>query len=86
MMSIPKVSEDHLPVLRHFRRYFIAQPGHVLVAADYSQVELRLLAHLSGDPRMTHAYTSGRDVHAETAMQLFGKAAANVTPEERQVR
>ena len=85
MMSIPKVSEDHMPVLRYFRRYFIARPGHVLIAADYSQVELRLLAHLSGDPRMMHAYTSGRDVHVETAMQLFDKAAADITPEERQV-
>ncbi len=55
-----------------FRRAFIADPGHILLAADYSQVELRVLAHLSGDPALIETFRAGRDVHEETARLVFG--------------
>jgi len=58
-----------------FRRAFIADPGHVLLTADYSQVELRILAHLSGDPTLIDTFLAGRDVHEETARLVFGEAA-----------
>ena len=58
-----------------FRRAFIPDPGHVLLAADYSQVELRVLAHLSGDPALIETFRSGRDVHEETARLVFGGTA-----------
>ncbi len=58
-----------------FRKAFIPDKGHVLLAADYSQVELRVLAHLSGDPTLTETFLAGRDVHEETARLVFGAAA-----------
>ena len=58
-----------------FRRAFIPDPGHVLLAADYSQVELRVLAHLSGDPTLVETFLAGRDVHEETARLVFGEDA-----------
>ena len=58
-----------------FRRAFIPDPGHVLLAADYSQVELRILAHLSGDPTLIETFLAGRDVHEETARLVFGETA-----------
>ena len=58
-----------------FRRAFVADPGHVLLAADYSQVELRVLAHLSGDPALIETFLAGRDIHEETARLVFGEAA-----------
>lgn len=57
-----------------FRRAFVPDPGHVLLAADYSQVELRVLAHLSGDPTLIETFLAGRDVHEETARLVFGEA------------
>ncbi len=57
-----------------FRRAFVPDPGHVLLAADYSQVELRVLAHLSGDPALVETFLAGRDIHEETARQVFGQA------------
>jgi DNA polymerase-1 len=57
---------------RDIRRAFVAEPGRVLLSADYSQVELRVLAHLSGDPELVEAFRSGRDVHARTARAVFG--------------
>ncbi len=54
------------------RRAFIAAPGHVLIAADYSQIELRVMAHLSGDPLLTTSFASGEDVHERTAIEMFG--------------
>jgi DNA polymerase-1 len=57
---------------REIRRAFIAAPGHVLVSADYSQIELRLLAHLSEDPALLDAFCSGQDIHTRTAMEVFG--------------
>ena len=64
---------------REIRRAFIAQPGYVLVDADYSQIELRLLAHLSGDEAMCDAFNRGQDVHARTASEVFGVPLEEVT-------
>jgi DNA polymerase-1 len=58
-----------------FRRAFIPDKGHILLAADYSQVELRVLAHLSGDPTLIETFLADRDVHEETARLVFGDAA-----------
>lgn len=68
---------------REIRRAFVAPRGARLVVADYSQIELRLLAHLSGDPGLLEAFRTGADVHVETAALVFGRRAAEVTPEER---
>ena len=57
---------------REMRRAFVAAPGHVLVSADYSQIELRLLAHMSGDPVLIDAFRAGQDIHTRTAMEVFG--------------
>ncbi|MDJ0765782.1 MAG: DNA polymerase I [Myxococcota bacterium] len=57
---------------REIRRAFIAAPGHVLLSADYSQVELRVLAHLSGDPALCEAFRNDEDIHARTARAIFG--------------
>jgi DNA polymerase-1 len=65
------------------RRAFIAPPGHLLLTADYSQIELRLLAHLSGDPAFVDAFERGGDIHRQTAAVIFGVAETDVTPEMR---
>jgi len=65
------------------RRMFVAPPGHVLVDADYSQIELRLLAHIAGDSHMIDAFLSGADIHTATAAQVFGVPAQEVTHEMR---
>ena len=71
------------PMGREIRRAFIARPGCQLVDADYSQIELRLLAHLSGDEAMCDAFTRGQDVHARTAAEVYGVPLENVTPAMR---
>ncbi len=71
------------PLGREFRRYFIPSPGMVLVDADYSQIELRLLAVLSGDEKMTEAFLSGADIHSATAATAFRLSPEEVTPEMR---
>ena len=68
---------------RQMRRYFIAEDGYELVDADYSQIELRLLAHISGDYNMSEAFINGDDIHTETASAVFGVSEADVTPEMR---
>ena len=69
---------------RRIRRAFIpSDDDHLLLSADYSQVELRLMAHLSGDESLIAAFEHGEDIHAATAARLFGKALGEVTPEER---
>ncbi len=70
---------------RQVRRAFIAAPGHVLMSADYSQVELRILAHLCGDPGLREAFARGEDIHATTAAAIFGIALSQVTSEQRRV-
>ena len=68
------------PAGREFRRYFIPSDGYVLVDADYSQIELRLLAILSGDEAMIRAFTSGTDIHTMTAASAFRVPPEEVTP------
>ena len=57
---------------REIRSAFIAEPGHVLISADYSQIELRVLAHLSGDETLIAAFARGDDIHDQTALKVFG--------------
>ena len=68
---------------REIRRAFIAAEGCVLVDADYSQIELRLLAHLSGDPEMVDAFRKGKDIHTRTAAAVYGVPMEQVTPAMR---
>jgi DNA polymerase I len=68
---------------RGIRAAFIAEPGHVLLTADYSQIELRLLAHFSHDALLVEAYRRGDDVHTLTASQVFGVPPLMVTPDHR---
>jgi DNA polymerase-1 len=68
---------------REVRRAFVADPGHVLLAADYSQIELRVLAHLSEDPALEEAFARGEDIHRATAALVFGVAPELVAPEQR---
>jgi DNA polymerase I len=68
---------------RGIRAAFIAEPGHVLLTADYSQIELRLLAHFSRDPLLVEAFRRGDDIHTLTASQVFGVPPLMVTPDHR---
>ncbi|MDR2883368.1 MAG: DNA polymerase I [Alistipes sp.] len=69
---------------RTIRRAFVASDAdHVLLSADYSQVELRIMAHLSGDPAMIGAFRAGEDIHRATAARIFGVAPGEVTSEQR---
>ena len=68
---------------RKVRKAFIAGPGHLLLSADYSQVELRLLAHFSGDKTMVSAFKNDLDIHAQTAAEVNGISIEDVTSEER---
>ncbi len=70
---------------REIRSAFIAEPGHRLVSADYSQVELRILAHVSGEPKLREAYERGEDVHAATASEVLGIPQAELTKDQRNV-
>src|SRR5437762_2122255 len=68
---------------RRIREAFIAPPGHTLISADYSQIELRIMAHLSGDEALLRAFAAGEDIHRATAADIFGVAIADVTSEQR---
>ncbi len=70
---------------RQIRSAFIAEEGHRLVSADYSQVELRILAHVSGEPVLREAFERGEDIHARTAAEVLGKEPAMLTRSERDV-
>jgi DNA polymerase I len=70
---------------REVRRAFIAQPGHCFVAADYSQIELRVLAHITQDAALMQAFTEGQDIHAATAARLFGVAPEAVSKNQRRI-
>ena len=86
-LSSTEPNLQNIPVRRELgaglRRMFVAGEGNVLVDADYSQIELRLLAHISGDENMRAAFLSGEDVHRVTASQVFGIPLEEVTAEER---
>ncbi len=79
LQNIPIRSPDG----REIRKAFIADPGHVLVAADYSQIELRLLAHFSEDETLMRAFEQGEDIHAATAAAIHGVALDQVSGEMR---
>ena len=68
---------------REIRKAFVASRGNMLVGADYSQIELRLLAHMSGDERMIEAFINEDDIHSTTASEVFGVPVDEVTPEQR---
>ena len=68
---------------RRIRQAFIAPPGRTLVAADYSQIELRIMAHLSGDAGLRSAFAEGLDVHRATAAEVFGTPVGSVTADQR---
>ena len=71
------------PEGRRIRQAFIAPPGYVLMAADYSQIELRIMAHLSGDADLLRAFAEDRDIHQATAAEVFGLPLEQVTADER---
>ena len=71
------------PEGRRIREAFVASPGHAIVSADYSQVELRIMAHISGDENLLRAFAAGEDIHRATAAEVFGRSLGDVTPEER---
>ncbi len=79
LQNIPIRSEEG----RKIRTAFIAPPGRKLVACDYSQIELRIMAHLSEDPALVRAFESGADVHRATAAEVFGKTLEEVSGNER---
>jgi len=68
---------------RRIRACFVAPPGHALVSADYSQIELRIMAHLSRDAGLARAFAAGEDIHRATAAEVFGVEPAAVTAEQR---
>jgi len=68
---------------RRIREAFVAPPGHVILSADYSQIELRIMAHLSEDPALVHAFQEGHDIHRATAAEIFGVAPSEVTSDQR---
>ena len=79
LQNIPIRTEDG----RRIRKAFIAPPGRKIVACDYSQIELRIMAHLSEDPGLVRAFESGADVHKATAAEVFGRKLEEVTGNER---
>lgn len=79
LQNIPIRTEEG----RKIRQAFIAPPGYKIVAADYSQIELRIMAHLSKDPGLTVAFEKGEDVHARTASEIFSVALSEVTSDQR---
>jgi len=70
---------------REIRSAFVAEPGHRLLSADYSQIELRILAHVSGEPKLREAFARGDDIHRATAAEVLGKDPATLTTGERSV-
>ncbi|MFO0471082.1 MAG: DNA polymerase I, partial [Pseudomonadota bacterium] len=71
------------PEGRRVREAFVAPPGHALMSADYSQIELRIMAHISRDPGLLRAFAEGLDVHRATASEVFGVPVEQVSPEQR---
>ena len=79
LQNIPVRSERG----RELRRFFVADKGNILIDADYSQIELRVLAHVSGDEALINAFNNGEDIHTVTASQVFGVPREQVTSEMR---
>ncbi len=79
LQNIPTRSEE----AKDIKQAFVPSPGNVLVSADYSQIELRLLAHFSGDEQLIDAFMHGKDIHAITASEILGKPISEVTAAER---
>jgi DNA polymerase-1 len=79
LQNIPIRSEDG----RRIRQAFVAPPGRKIVACDYSQIELRIMAHLSEDPNLVRAFASGLDVHRATAAEVFGATVDTVSSDQR---
>ena len=79
LQNIPIRSEEG----RKIRQAFIARPGYKLLAADYSQIELRIMAHLSGDEGLLNAFSQGKDIHQATAAEIFDMPLDEVTTEQR---
>ena len=79
LQNIPIRTEDG----RRIRKAFVAPPGRRLVACDYSQIELRIMAHISGDAGLLEAFAAGADIHRATAAEVFGRRLEDVTPNER---
>ena len=71
------------PEGRKIREAFVAPPGSLIASADYSQIELRIMAHISQDPALIHAFETGADVHRATAAEVFGVAVDQVSSEQR---
>lgn len=81
LQNIPVRTEEG----RAIRRAFVAAPGHVFIAADYSQIELRVLAHMTQDPNLLQAFHDGQDIHAATAATLFHVPLSAVDPHQRRL-
>jgi DNA polymerase-1 len=79
LQNIPARTEDG----KQIRKLFVAKKGHILVSADYSQIELRILAHYSADPSLQEAFHSGEDIHAAVAAQVAGVSLDQVTDSMR---
>jgi DNA polymerase-1 len=79
LQNIPVRTEEG----RKIRRAFIAEPGHVLISADYSQIELRLVAHIGDIPQLKQAFLAGQDIHAMTASEMFGVPVEGMPAETR---
>lgn len=79
LQNIPIRTEEG----RRIRQAFVATPGYKMVAADYSQIELRIMAHLSGDKGLLNAFSKGLDVHSATAAEVFGVTTEQVTKDQR---
>lgn len=79
LQNIPIKTEEG----RKVRQAFIAPPGYKILAADYSQIELRIMAHLSEDPNLCTAFANGLDIHSATAAEVFSESLENVTVEQR---
>jgi len=81
LQNIPTRTEDGMRI----RRAFVAESGHVLLSADYSQIDLRVLAHLSNDPTLTSAFRSSEDIHVRTAVELLGLTPDKVDVNARRI-
>src|SRR5574343_732506 len=81
LQNIPVRTEEG----RRIRTAFVAPAGYRIVSADYSQIELRIMAHLSGDERLLQAFAQGEDVHRATAAEIFGVTPLEVSPDQRRV-